>query len=146
MPAEGCPQASTRPPAIAGGFYLKAVIFANGEFSPPIELDEVLNAVDLIIAADGGTRHVTKLGRMPDLVIGDLDSLEDEQRQRLEAAGVQIRVFPANKDKSDLELALLHAKDQGASQVTMLAALCRRWIIAWPILYWLPSWNLRTCQ
>ena len=106
---------------------MKAVIFANGEVSPTDETDKVLDSADLIIAADGGTQHVSKLGYMPDVIVGDLDSLEDEQRQRLQAAGVQIIIFPAKKDKSDLELALLHAKEEEASQVTMLAALGRRW-------------------
>jgi thiamine pyrophosphokinase len=106
---------------------LKVVIFANGEFSPPDTLSDILDDADLIIAADGGTRHLSKLGHMPDVIVGDLDSLQGEQRDRLQAAGVEMKIFPAEKDKSDLELAIMHAKEVGASQVTMLAALGRRW-------------------
>ena len=106
---------------------MKAVIFANGEFSPPDGLSEILDETDLIIAADGGTRHLSKLGHMPDVIVGDMDSLEEEQRDRMLAAGVEMKIFPTQKDKSDLELAIEHAKDMGAGQVTILAALGRRW-------------------
>lgn len=106
---------------------MRTVIFANGEFSPPDDLDALLDAADLLIAADGGTRHILALGRMPDLVIGDLDSLPAEEREDLESLKVTIKVFPVDKEQTDLELALLAAKEGGADEIVVLAGLGRRW-------------------
>ena len=71
--------------------------------------------------------HISKMGRMPDVVIGDMDSLQDEQQSRLKTAGIEMRVFPSDKDQSDLELAMLHAKERGADVIHVLAGLGRRW-------------------
>ena len=48
------------------------VIFCAGEFDTTAE---PLGQKDLIVAADGGLDHLKKLGRKPDLILGDFDSL-----------------------------------------------------------------------
>ncbi len=53
-----------------------------------------------IIGVDGGTRHFVEIGVKPDLIIGDMDSLE------LEIEGVEVLEFPEDKDEIDAELAL----------------------------------------
>lgn len=106
---------------------MKIIICANGELSAPDHLDSLLEEADLLIAADGGTRYLAKMGRMPDVVIGDMDSIQDEQQSRLKVAGIEMLVFSSDKDQSDLELALLHAKERGADEIHVLAGLGRRW-------------------
>jgi thiamine pyrophosphokinase len=106
---------------------LQAVIFANGEFIPSLNLDERLSAAELIIAADGGSLHCRTLAIQPNVIIGDLDSMEPEDKAEWQAQGVEIIPHPADKDQTDLELALLHAKAAGAEKITVLAALGRRW-------------------
>ncbi|MFO7531157.1 MAG: hypothetical protein R6W93_01760, partial [Candidatus Limnocylindrales bacterium] len=61
----------------------------------------------LLIAADGGAAHVLAAGLVPDVVVGDFDSLADADRARLEELGVELRVAPRDKDQSDMELCLL---------------------------------------
>jgi len=106
---------------------LQAILFANGEFVRPSDLDKLLAAAGLVIAADGGSLHCRALGLRPDLVIGDLDSLDAAIRSDWESNGVHFLSFPAEKDQTDLELALLHAKDAGAEKISVLGALGRRW-------------------
>lgn len=99
------------------------IIFANGWLTKP---QEILPA-DLVIAADGGARHCLELGLTPDYVIGDLDSLDTQILENLSSAGSKIVRFPRRKDYTDLELAIQHAIELGATQITLIAALGARW-------------------
>ncbi|MBU0704517.1 MAG: thiamine diphosphokinase [Chloroflexi bacterium] len=102
---------------------MRAIIFANGEFPDPQGARELLRAGDLIIAADGGTRHALAIGVTPHVVIGDLDSLSASDLAQVKATGSRIIRFSPRKDETDLELALLHAARAGASEIVILAAL-----------------------
>jgi thiamine pyrophosphokinase len=102
---------------------MQAVIFANGVLGDGAVARALALEADLVIAADGGTWHALALDVTPDVVIGDLDSLGSEACDRLEEAGTQLITFPSGKDETDLELALLHAVDAGAEEITVLAAL-----------------------
>ncbi|MDP2777454.1 MAG: hypothetical protein Q8O48_07410, partial [Anaerolineales bacterium] len=59
-------------------FVKRIIIFANGDLPNLEKARALLHDDDFIIAADGGTRHVFALGRTPDIIIGDLDSLNVE--------------------------------------------------------------------
>jgi thiamine pyrophosphokinase len=90
---------------------------------PPGGLPEA----DLILAADGGAKHCRALGIWPQMLIGDLDSLEPALRAELAGRRVQLISHPARKDETDFELALLHARQAGAEAVSVLGGLGRRW-------------------
>ena len=70
---------------------------------------------DLTIAADGGLRYFDALGRKPDVIIGDFDSLgfvpQDAQ------------VFPVEKDDTDLMLAIRHGLSKGFREFHLYGAL-----------------------
>ncbi len=85
---------------------MRAVIFINGMLKQPQRVLAMLRADDRLIGADGGTRHILALGRMPDLVVGDLDSIEPATLAQLTAANVPIERHPVHKDQTDLELAI----------------------------------------
>jgi thiamine pyrophosphokinase len=106
---------------------LHALIFANGELQAPADWQARAAKANLIIAADGGAAHCRALGLLPDVLIGDLDSLSPELRAELEEQRVRFETHPAQKDQTDFELAVLHAKETGADEVTVLAGLGRRW-------------------
>lgn len=78
---------------------------------------------DFVIGADGGAARALAWGRIPDLVIGDMDSLPDEDRTALEAQGCRFVVHPRAKDETDLELALTYAAAEGAREIIVLGAL-----------------------
>lgn len=104
-----------------------AVVFANGEFVPPPDLQARLDAAGLLIAADGGGRHCLRLGLAPHLLVGDMDSLSQAEQAELQARGAQLQRHPAEKDQTDLELALQAAEGAGAGAVVVLAGLGGRW-------------------
>lgn len=85
------------------------LMFANGVIDSVEWIRPYLKDNCVVIAANGGTRHLMRLGRVPDLVIGDADSLSVDVAEWLAQNTVEIRRFPAAKDETDLELALLHA-------------------------------------
>jgi len=93
---------------------MHVVIVANGSPEP---FD--IAGADQVIAADG---HALAWGHIPDVVIGDFDSLDEESRRTLEAAGSRFITHPARKDETDLELALRHAASLHPRRVTILGA------------------------
>jgi thiamine pyrophosphokinase len=101
----------------------RAIIFANSSLPDLEAARRIIQPGDTLIAADGGTRHILALGLLPSLVIGDLDSLSADDRQRLEDAGVELRPYPRDKDETDLELALGYAIEDGFGKIRILAAL-----------------------
>jgi thiamine pyrophosphokinase len=106
---------------------LRAVIFANGTLGDPESARALIQPGDLLIAADGGSRHLQQTGLLPSVLIGDFDSLEETELEKYRAAGVEIIQHPAQKDFTDLELALQYAQRRGAAEVLVLAALGARW-------------------
>ncbi|HEX9029944.1 MAG TPA: thiamine diphosphokinase [Anaerolineales bacterium] len=103
---------------------MRAVVFANGSLTRPVE---PVRSSDLVIAADGGARHCRELGIVPQVIIGDLDSVSAADLAELEAAGSQVIRYPVRKDYTDLELALRYALEQKVDEVLVLAALGARW-------------------
>jgi len=99
------------------------VILANGQLTDVAKARQQVQAADCLICADGGTQHAIRLGVVPDIVVGDLDSIAPELKAELEAAGVRFDTYPTRKDQTDLELALRLAVELGASRVDLLATL-----------------------
>jgi thiamine pyrophosphokinase len=109
------------------GFILRAVVFANGDLPPLTELRAEIQAGDLVVAADAGARPCLALGITPHLVIGDFDSLSEPELAELEARGSEILRFPPEKDFTDLDLALMAARERGATLAVIYGGLGRRW-------------------
>jgi thiamine pyrophosphokinase len=99
------------------------VIIANGNAPDSKLARQQVDHADLLLAADGGARHALALDLVPHFVIGDLDSLDDNDQERLRAGGTQFLVHPRAKDETDLELALLYAAEHGADPIVVIGAL-----------------------
>ena len=101
----------------------RLIIFANGPIPDLESARRVLRPNDVIYAADGGSRHALALGLFPSCVIGDLDSLPQDDRWKLEAGGVEVRPFPRDKDMTDLELAIQYGLQAGYREILILGGL-----------------------
>lgn len=62
---------------------------------------------DLVIAADGGYRYLSKLGIAPDLLAGDFDSLG------YVPGGIPVLRFPREKDDTDMGISLRYGRENG---------------------------------
>ena len=102
---------------------MHVAVVANGELPEDghSALTDLLRSADQVIAADGGLTHCVSLDRWPDRLIGDLDSAPDELIAGARSRGTTVRAYSANKDATDLELALEDAIAIGATAVTVVA-------------------------
>lgn len=91
----------------------RCVIIGAGALSPSAK--ELLTAEDYLIAADGGYRGCQLLGREPDLLLGDFDSLEGPLPQAKE-----ILRYPVEKDDTDSMLALKVGLQRGFRRFLLL--------------------------
>ena len=101
----------------------RIIIFANGDLPDIDKARTLLHPDDFIICADGGTRHALALNVKPNLVIGDMDSAEKGQLQKLKDNGVSIELFPRDKNETDLELAINSAIQLEPERIVIIAAL-----------------------
>ena len=97
-----------------------AVVVAGGNPPDP----ESALAVPLgarVIAADRGLDHAIALGLEVEIAVGDFDSASPRAVARAEASGTRIDRYPAEKDATDLELALDTAVSLGSKRILVLA-------------------------
>ncbi|NMC13367.1 MAG: thiamine diphosphokinase [Chloroflexi bacterium] len=106
---------------------MRAIIFANGSLGDAEAARSIVQTGDMIIAADGGGDYCRQLDIKPHILIGDFDSLAPKELSAWERQGVQIVRHPERKNYTDLELALEYAREQGADEILVLAALGARW-------------------
>jgi len=101
---------------------MHAAIVAGSSLSA--ELDPAtLAAADLLVAVDGGAEALARLGLVPALLVGDMDSVTSETRRAFESQGVEVVLLPTAKDETDTEAALRLAVDRGADDVAVYGAL-----------------------
>jgi thiamine pyrophosphokinase len=101
----------------------RIIILANGELPNLDKAYSLIRPEDYIICADGGTRHAMALDVKPDLIIGDMDSANKETLRHYRNNGVDIELFPQNKNETDLELAIDHALGLNPNEVIVMGAL-----------------------
>jgi len=101
----------------------RIIIFANGDLPDLNQARTLLRSDDFIICADGGTRHALELGLTPNLVIGDMDSIEKQAWENLQESNIPIELFPRDKNETDLELALNRAIELEPKEIIIIAAL-----------------------
>lgn len=97
-----------------------ACICCNGEIRDMDRAWQIALRADLLIAANGGTAHLVRMELKPHVIIGDMDSLREDPWRDDE--NVQRITFPADKDRSDTELAVQWAFEQGVSRILLLGA------------------------
>ncbi|TVQ78433.1 MAG: thiamine diphosphokinase [Bradymonadales bacterium] len=89
------------------------------------ELKEWLEQSDRVVAVDGGLDTCMNISCVPDLVVGDGDSMSREAQRYAKSLGWQ--PAPKEKDQSDFELALEAISEWPASRVRAFQSLDDRW-------------------
>ena len=94
---------------------LHAWVVTGGEPPDPDLLGE-LESPQLVVAADSGADVARSLGLLPDVIVGDFDSVTPAAA----AAVATQRRFPVDKDATDLALALAEARHRGAGSISVV--------------------------
>lgn len=85
--------------------------------------DEAIDAVtaDHIICADGGTDFARKHSIVPEVVVGDLDSITEEGLSYIKEHGIPVEKYEIEKDWTDTEIALNRVPS--GSEITVICPL-----------------------
>ena len=76
---------------------------------------------DMVIAADSGVDSALALGLLPDIVVGDLDSVSGTGLAVVREQSREIITMPTDKDVTDTEVALRIAVERGASEIVVVS-------------------------
>ena len=99
-------------------FASRACICGNGELHDIDRAKILASGADLLIAADGGARYIAAMGLKPHVILGDMDSIKEDLF--IEDPDIRRITFPRDKDRSDTELAVEWALEQGAGSILLL--------------------------
>lgn len=84
--------------------------------------DVLLGSTSYVVAVDGGLAHCHEYGIVPDLIVGDFDSLPDatELLGWAHQHDIEIVQVPPDKDYTDLSLALMVCRDLAIPQTRVI--------------------------
>ena len=98
------------------------VILANGDFPASPHSLHILQEAERIVCCDGAAQALLAYGIAPTVVIGDLDSLHDNVKDRLCGRIIQVN----EQDTNDLNKAFRYCVSQGWLDITILGATGKR--------------------
>ncbi|WP_019228505.1 thiamine diphosphokinase [Sedimentibacter sp. B4] len=96
-----------------------ALIIANGDDVDKTSLENI--NIDYVICADGGLEKAEKLQVVPDLIIGDFDSVHGDVLEKYKRSS-EIMKYPAEKDFTDMELSIEIAVKKGFRDILLVGA------------------------
>ena len=96
-------------------------IVGGGDIAPS-SLQVVLNASS-VVAADSGARFLRDNDIIPWVLVGDFDSCEPEVVAFLDDSGTRVIALPRDKDKTDTEVALDLACEEGFKQAVLVGGM-----------------------
>jgi len=100
--------------------FMKCVIIANGDLEYTSDIIKIIKNAQMIISSDGGARHLRMLNISPHVMIGDFDSINQEDLSFFKKKEIKILNFPLKKNHTDTELCVSYALEKKASDITFL--------------------------
>lgn len=91
---------------------MKTILILNGEILDYPTIRKWINVDDYILACDGGLKHCEKLGVIPNLILGDFDSVSHVLFEKYKELSI-IEKYPCDKDFTDGELGVKKAIQLG---------------------------------
>ncbi len=101
---------------------MNVLIVGSGTIESVALIQHTAALSQLILCADGGARHLQRAGITPHVLLGDFDSIEPDNLNAYTNAHVEVIKFPAQKDYTDMELAVDYAVEKGATRIFIMGA------------------------
>ena len=106
------------------------VVILGGDVPCGSDIGDIINNSAYCVCADSGTVVADKFGRLPDYLVGDMDSIPAELLQKCQNSGVPQKRFMPEKDYTDGEIAvhyaIEYAKKNSMNMICMVGALGNR--------------------
>lgn len=99
---------------------MTALIIGNGSDIEKSCIEDI--KIDYVICADGGLEKAERFGLMPDLILGDFDSVDPGTLARYKNLNIETVTFSAEKDYTDMELAVEYAVKRGCKHIVLAGA------------------------
>ena len=99
---------------------MKGLIVSSGEIKDYKLLKQQVNQSDYIVCADGGVNHILKINVIPNIVLGDLDSIGKKELEILKEKNIETKKFSAMKDETDTELCIDYLIGKGFKNITLM--------------------------
>lgn len=103
--------------------YKRAIVVCAGHMGDYGYLRSYFKGEEYIIGVDSGARHLKNMGIYPDLLVGDFDSILEEDLRDFILRDIPIIRYPENKNETDSELAVMLAADRGFKEIILMGAL-----------------------
>jgi thiamine pyrophosphokinase len=103
--------------------FKRAILVCNGSLTTK-EFYSIVTKDDFIVAVDGGANKLLKTKFVPNIIIGDMDSINSTAKKKY--SKVTKICFPREKDLLDLELAINYCIEQKFSEIVILGAFGSR--------------------
>jgi len=116
------PSAGGPPGGAAGPGGGAAVVLLGGDYEDDVYYLRRCAEAGRVIAADGGLRFALTHGVRVDALVGDFDSLGEEEVAAARKSGARVRRHPARKDETDGELALRAAMAERPAEILIAGA------------------------
>ncbi len=84
---------------------MRGAVFLGGEAPQLSRVLESLDRFDMTVAADSGLHIAEAWGYRPDWIVGDMDSIDSEERLSRYPEGRILR-YPCDKDETDAQIAV----------------------------------------
>jgi thiamine pyrophosphokinase len=104
----------------------RAVIISNGKVIRKEFFIKMIKDSDYIIAANGGSKHAKNFGVIPDVIIGDLDSIGKKDYLFFLNKGSKYKKYDVIKDKTDIQLAIEYAIESGFKEILLMCLFGNR--------------------
>ncbi len=101
----------------------RAVIFVNGNLSNIGQAKNIIEKDDCLIAADGAVGHIIKLGLIPSVIIGDMDSISPNLLEQSHLSPTILIKYPTKKDKTDFELVVDYCLESKFEEIIIFGVL-----------------------
>ena len=104
---------------------MKAVVFGGAEIQDYSFCHEYIKD-SIIVCCDSGLKHAKALGIVPDAIVGDFDSADDEVLEYFKPMNIPTTEFPSHKDETDMELGAEAAIRMGADELVLIGGIGSR--------------------